>query len=200
MRGPVTQLQWSSVFPSRVFIPELLAEIPQRSWTEFPHHICSSYQRPKERKAPPCLALLDSHLQLGWGGGRGGSCGLSNTLALLLRSPQELHALVHIPLDASSNTQTQTSFCRRGDLLKGCEGAPRYGTWEGRDRSSSGGLGASTCQDFLHFLFLLLPAYGLCSFRLAFSGGRNQGHQQPLAHIFLFCHERAKGLSLLVPG
>lgn len=43
---------------------------------------------------------------------------LTNTLALLLPSFQVLYTLAQILLGASSKTETQTSFCRRRELLE----------------------------------------------------------------------------------
>ena len=158
MSGPETQLLESFVFPSQVFIPNLSPKLPQRLWTGFQHHICGSYWAPKERKAPLPLSCPPRFTP---------ASSLSNTPALLLPSLQVLHALVHVILDVSSKAQIQTSFCRRRDLLKGCQGAPRHRTWGGRDRNSSGGLRASpdwtplTSYDCLSLLVGFVPSVQL---------------------------------------
>lgn len=115
--------------------------------------------------------------------------------------PPVSNTRIQILLDASSKTQTQTCFveetvCWRG--AKDTRPPPRHGTWDGRGRSHSGrwgGLGASTCLDSLHFLFLLLCLLALF---LQSDFLRHQDHQQLLAPIFPFCHKRQKGLIFLI--
>lgn len=130
------------------------------------------------------------------GGGEGGgsSCNLSNTLALLLNYT---HSITFLWIQVAK-LKFKPAFAEKEICWKYAKEPPDM-------ELGQAGTGAALGPwDFnLTGLPSLLVSASLCLRALllqsgGFSGGRNQGHQQLLAHIFLFCHERAKGLSLLV--
>lgn len=108
------------------------------------------------------------------------------------------NAHIQILLDASSKTQTQTCFVEERVCWRDAKDAhppPRHGTQDGRDRSH---LGGSWSLNLSGLSSLPISASLLVGLFLQSGFLRNQGHQQLLAPLFLFCHERQKGLILLI--